>query len=165
MGALGSIDAVVAHDRAEMVILFGAVAPGRLGAPLDAPVFRVVSPFVAADLADLDLNATDVLKRAVDGLFFAQANVVSVADLPDVAVPEGTQLLVADPAVTDAVRSIYEPLFGDVEVVPAKIRIDGIDVEVILGRTFLEQLRGESAPAVAGSGGDESTDATVDDDN
>jgi hypothetical protein len=165
VGALGSIDAVVAHDRAEMVILFGGVAPGRLGAPLDAPVFRVVSPFDAADLAAVDLNPTDVLKRAVDGLFFAQANIVSVADLPDVAVPEVTQLLVADPAVTDAVRSIYEPLFGDVEVVPAKVRIDGIDVEVTLGRTFLEQLRGESAPAVAGSGGDESTDATGDDDN
>ena len=37
------IDAVVAHDRAEMLMVFGAIAPGRLGAPLDAPTFRVVS--------------------------------------------------------------------------------------------------------------------------
>jgi hypothetical protein len=148
-----------------MVILFGSVAPGRLGAPLDAPVFRVVSPFDATDLDGTGLNSTDVLKRAVDGLFFAQANVVSVAELSAIEVPEVTQLLVADPAVTDAVRSIYEPLFGDVEVVPAKVRIDGIDVEVTLGRTFLRQLRGESAPVVAGSVGDDSTDATGDDDN
>jgi hypothetical protein len=44
------------------------------------------------------------------------------------------------------------------------VRIDGIDVEVTLGRSFLEQLRGDSSPSVAGSGDDESTDATGDDD-
>lgn len=164
VGALGPVDAVVAHDRAEMVMMFGAAAPGRLGAPLDAPVFRVVSPFTEADLEALDLNSSDVLKRAIDGLFFAQANIVSVADLADVEVPEVTQVLVADPTVTGAVRKVYAPLFGEIEVIPATVRIDGIDVEVTLGRSFLEQLRGDSVPGVAGSGDDESTDATADDD-
>jgi hypothetical protein len=164
VGALGSVDAVVAHDRAEMAMLFGAAAPGRRGAPLDAPVFRVVSPFAEADLEGLDLSSSDVLKRAIDGLFFAQANVVSVADLADADVPEVTQVVVADPEVSDAVREVYAPLFGEIEVVPATVRIDGIDVEVTLGRSFLEQLRGDSSPSVAGSGDDESTDATGDDD-
>ena len=163
VGALGSIDAVVAHDRAEMVMLFGAAAPGRLGAPLDAPVFRVVSPFEAGDLDELGFNSSDVLKRAIDGLFFAQANIVSVADLPGSEVPEVTQVLVADADVTAAVREVYAPLFGEIEVVPATVRIDGIDVEVTLGRSFLEQLRGESLAVVAGSEDDESTDATGDD--
>lgn len=163
VGALGSLDAVVAHDRAEMAMLFGAAAPGRLGAPLDAPVFRVVSPFDQEDLEELGLNSSDVLKRAIDGLFFAQANIVSVADLPGSEVPEVTQVLVADAAVTGAVREVYAPLFGEIEVVPATVRIDGIDVEVTLGRSFLEQLRGESLAAVAGSEDDESTDATGDD--
>lgn len=158
VGALGPVDAVVAHDRAEMIILLGAVAPGRLGAPLDAPVFRVVAPFTDVDLDGLGLNQTDVLKRAVDRLFFAQANIVSVAEVGDVAVPDVTQVLVADAEVIDAVRSVYEPLFGEIEVVPATVRIDGIDIEVTLGRTFLEQVRGESADAVAGSEDDAGTD-------
>jgi hypothetical protein len=163
VGALGPTDVVVAHDRAEMVMLFGAAAPGRLGAPFDAPVFRVVSPFDEGDLEGLDLNSSDVLKRAIDGLFFAQANIVSVADLPDSDVPEVTRVLVADAEVTSAVREVYAPLFGEIEVVPATVRIDGIDVEVTLGRSFLEHVRGDSAPPVAGSEGDESTDATADD--
>lgn len=145
-------------------MLFGAAAPGRLGAPLDAPVFRVVSPFSEDDLEGLGVNSSDVLKRAIDGLFFAQANIVSVADLADAEVPEVTQVLVVDASVSDAVREVYAPLFGDIEVVPATVRIDGIDVEVTLGRSFLEQLRGDSASGVAGSEDDESTDATADDD-
>lgn len=151
---------MVAHDRADMTILFGAIAPGRLGAPLDAPVFRVVSSFTDRDLEPLGLNQTDVLKRAVDRLFFAQANIVSVADLAGGSVPDVTRLEVADGEVIDAVRSVYEPLFGEIEVVEAAVRIDGIDIEVILGRTFLDELRGESATGVAGFGGDDDGDAS-----
>lgn len=158
-GALGSAAAVVAHDRAEMIMVFGATAPSRLGAPLDAPIFRVVAPFTADDLADLELNRSDVLKRAIDRLFFAQANVVSVADLSDEAVPEITRVLVADPTVVDAVREVYEPLFGEIEVAPATVKIDGVDVEVTLGRSFLEELRGDSAPVVAGSGSNDESEA------
>ena len=158
VGALGETDVVVAHDRAEMLLVFGAVAPGRLGAPLDAPVFRVVAPFPTESLDEVGLNQSDVLKRAIDRLLFAQANVVSVADLPGSPVPDVTRLEVADPAVIDAVTTVYEPLFGAIEVVPADVRIDGIDIEVTLGQSFLEQLRGESSPDVAGSGGDESSD-------
>ena len=59
-------------------------------------------------------------------------------------------------------RTIYEPLFGEIEVVPAKVRIDGIDIEVTLGRTFLEQLRGELSSGVAGFEDDDATDSTDD---
>jgi hypothetical protein len=153
VGALGPVDVVVTHDRAELAIVLGAVAPGRLGAPYDAPVFRVVSHYTGDDLDGLGLNVADVLKRAVDRLFFAQVNVVSVADIPDAEVPEVTQVVVADPAVVDAVRTTYALLFGEIEIVPADVRIDGIDIEVTLGRTFLEELRGDSDPTVAGSVG------------
>ncbi|MFW2334207.1 hypothetical protein, partial [Ilumatobacter sp.] len=162
VGALGPVDAVVAHDRADMAILFGSTAPGRLGAPLDAPVFRVMASFSDDDLESLGLNQTDVLKRAIDRLFFAQANIVSVADVTGGPVPDVTRLEVADGEVIEAVRSVYEPLFGEIEVVEAAVRIDGIDIEVILGRTFLDELRGETAADVAGSGGDDDGDASDD---
>ncbi len=162
VGILGPVDSVVAHDRADMTILFGATAPGRLGAPLDAPVFRVVASFTDADLEPLGLNQTDVLKQAIDRLFFAQANIVSVADVEGEPVPDVTRLEVADGEVIDAVRSVYEPLFGEIEVVEAAVRIDGIDIEVILGRTFLDQVRGETASGVAGFGSDDDSDANDD---
>jgi hypothetical protein len=123
-------------------------------------VFRVVASFTDSDLEPLGLNQTDVSKRAVDRLFFAQANIVSVADLAGEPVPDVTRLVVADGGVIDAVRSVYEPLFGEIEVVEAEVRIDGIDIEVILGRTFLDELRGELAADVAGSGGDDDSDAS-----
>ncbi len=159
---LGPTDAVVSHDRAENVIVFGAIAPSRLGAPLDAPIFRVVAPFTDDDLAELSLNRSDVLKRAIDRLFFAQANVVSVADISDEAVPEVTRLLVSDTTVVKAVREVYEPLFGEIDVEPAAVTIDGVDVEVTLGRSFLDELRGESSAAVAGSGSDDEPDPNDD---
>ncbi|MEO6652652.1 MAG: hypothetical protein ABIP17_08345 [Ilumatobacteraceae bacterium] len=157
VSVLGPAAAVVAHDRAEVIIVFGAIAPSRLGAPLDAPIFRVVAPFTADDLADLGLNRADVLKRAIDRLFFAQANVVSVADISDEEVPDITRVLVADPTIVAAVREVYEPLFGEIEVAPAAVKIDGVDVEVTLGRSFLEELRGDSSPVVAGSGSNDDT--------
>jgi len=154
VGVLGPVESVVAHDRADMTILLGSIAPGRIGAPLDAPVFRVVASFTDADLEPLGLNQTDVLKRAVDRLFFAQANIVSVADVVGGPVPEVTRVEVADAEVIDAVRSVYEPLFGEIEVVEAEVRIDGIDIEVVLGRTFLDEVRGETA----GDGSDVASD-------
>ncbi len=162
-GALGPADAVVAHDRAQMAILFGAIAPSRLGAPLDAPVFRVVSPFTDADLDGVDLNRSDVLKRAIDGLFFAKANVVSVADIGTEPVPDVTQVRVADEQVIDAVADLYEPLFGEIDIQVASVQIDGIDIEVTLGRSFLDFLRGDWSPVVAGSVGDDDPDTSDDD--
>lgn len=152
-GADGSAaDAVVAHDRAEMLMVFGSVAPSRLGAPLEAPVFRVVSGFSASDLDDLDLNRADVLKQAIDRLLFVQVNIVAVADLPDSGAPDTTQIVVADPEIVAGVEETYRELFGGVEVVVADVTIDGVDIEVRLGRSFLDELRGDPAEDVAGSG-------------
>ncbi len=143
---------VVAHDRAELLMVFGAVAPARLGAPLEAPSFRVVSGFDDDDLAGTGLNRADVLKQSIDRLLFVKVNVVSVADLPDVDVPEQTQIVVTDPDVVDGVVETYGDLFGGVEVGLAEVAVEGVDIEVTLGRSFLDELRGDSGADVAGSG-------------
>ena len=83
-----------------------------------------------------------------------------VAKLKDHGKALYTCMLNPDGGVIDAVRSVYEPLFGEIEVVEAAVRIDGIDIEVLLGRTFLEELRGELGSDVAGSGGDDDGDAS-----
>ena len=152
----------VAHDRAELLMVLGAVAPGRLGAPLEAPSFRIVSGYTDDAVGSLELNRSDVIKRAIDRLLFVQVNIVSVADLPGETVPEVTRLLVADPEIAGGVEETYADLFGEIEVVAAETAIDGVDVEVVLGRSFLDELRGESGDVVAGSGGDANDDTTDD---
>jgi hypothetical protein len=158
------VDAVVAHNRSETLMAFGAVAPGRLGAPIDGPTFRVVSGYTDSDLDGLDQNRSDVLKLAIDRLLFNRTNVVAVADLPDAGAPEITQFRVADPLIVDDVRAAFGDLFGASEVSVADVVIEGVDIELELGRSFVENIRGESDDVVAGSGDDASTE-TNDDDN
>jgi hypothetical protein len=122
-----------------------------MGAPLDAPSFRIVSGYSSDDLDDLGLNNADVLKRAIDGLIFTQVNVVSVADVAGSEVPEVTRIVVADPSVIEGVEQTYGPLFGEIEVVAAEVVIEGVDIEVTLGKSYLGELGGSNAAGVAGS--------------
>lgn len=156
------VDAAVAHDRAEMLMVFGAVAPGRMGAPLDAPSFRIVAGYRDEDLSTLELNNADVLKQAIDKLLFVKVNIVSVADLPTAGVPDLTQIEVADPDVLEAVAEGYEPLFGEIDVSVAEVVIDGVDIVVTLGRSFLDEVE---PVGVAISGDDVGSDSDDDSDD
>ncbi|MDJ0770579.1 MAG: hypothetical protein QNJ12_17430 [Ilumatobacter sp.] len=140
----GSVDAAVAHDRAEVAMVLGAIAPGRLGAPLEGPRFRVLAGYSSGDLSTLPgdgVNTGDVLKVAIDRLIFARVNVLSVADMREAGVPDVTLVEVADPSVIDAVEEEYSKLLGEVDVRATDVAIDGIDIEVTLGRSFLEEVR------------------------
>ena len=70
------------HDRAETLIVMGAVAPARVGAPLESPSFRVVMGFTDAELEAAGVTGSDVLQQAVNRLLFSKVNVVSVAAAP-----------------------------------------------------------------------------------
>jgi hypothetical protein len=156
-------DAVAVHDRAEMLMVMGAVAPGRVGAPLDAPSFRVTSGFADADLQALGLRNSDVLNQAIDRLLFAQVNVVSVAQLPGSTVPEHSTFVVADASTIDGVRQQYEGIFGtDIDVRAAEVLIDGVDIELVLGRDFLATMP-DPAAANVGSQDDASTETSESD--
>jgi hypothetical protein len=165
-GAAGAAASVVVHDRAEMLMVMGAVAPGRVGAPLAAPTFRVTSGFDDAELAALGYRNSDVLNQAIDRLLFAQVNVVSVAALPAAqlpggAVPERSTFVVADPDVIDGVREQYEGIFGsDIEVRAADVLIDGVNIELILGRDFLTTVQARGGANVESSGADAAAPAT-----
>lgn len=152
--ALGpdTADAVVVHDRAEMLMVMGAVAPGRVGAPLAAPTFRVVSGFSDDEVAAVGLRNSDVLNQAIDRLLFAQVNVVSVAQLPGTEVPEHSTFIVADPQIIDGVRAQYEGIFGtDIEVRAADVLVEGINIQLVLGRDFLTTVQAPATPGVGSS--------------
>lgn len=154
----GDIDAIVAHNRSETLMTFGAIAPSRLGAPIDGPTFRVVSSYDDEDLGELNENRSDVLKLSIDRLLFQRTNVVAVADLPGDGAPDVTQFRVADPLLVDDVRDVFGGLFGPSEVTAADVIIDGIDIEVELGLSLIDELVVETGDVVAGSEGDASTD-------
>lgn len=157
------VPSVVAHNRSETLMAFGAVAPGRLGAPVDAPTFRVISGYAEAELEGLGKNRSDVMKLALDRLLFTKANIVAVTDLPGAGAPDITAIRVADPLIVDDVTAVYGDLFGASEVTVAAVVTDGVDIEIELGYSFIEQLRAEMTDAVAGSDDNDQEDADSED--
>ena len=158
----GSKDAVVVHDRAETLIVMGAVAPARVGAPLEAPSFRVVMGFTDAELQAAGVSSSDVLQQAVNRLLFSKVNVVSVADIPGSTVPDHSTFSVVDATTIDGVRKEYEKGFGtDIVVVPAQTRIDGIDIDLTIGRDFLQEVSASAAADVTGSTENDGTEPTT----
>lgn len=164
-------DSAVLVDRAEMLMVFGGVAPARLGAPLDSPIFRIVNQLTDADTDALGRTPADLTKTVVNVLMFTKVNVVSVVDGAAGDAPAVTQVRVSDPSLFDVLEELYEPHFGELEVVAADVAIDGIDAEIVLGRSFVERLASDSPSGVAGSSGgagdgaDENTDATTEQDD
>ncbi len=161
------VDSVSVHDRSELLMVIGAVAPGRVGAPLEAPSFRVAMGFTDDDLEPLGLRGSDVLKQAIVRLLFARVNVVSVAELPGSEVPEHTTFRVSDATVIDGVRQTYSEVFGNaIEVEVADVLLDGVDIQLTLGRDFLDEversLASENADVLAGSGADDTSSSTPD---
>jgi hypothetical protein len=106
--------------------------------------FRIETSFTAGDLGDLDANSADVAYDAITRLLFVQANVVSVVTRSG-EVPEITQAFVADRSRIDVVEDNYPLVFGELEVHPATERITGVDVVVVLGRSYLDKYGDEPA--------------------
>ncbi len=142
-GVLGAaVPSVVSHDRAEIAIVFGAAAPGRRSATIDAPTVRVVARFDDAQAGEVGArNRTVLAKPAVDALLTIPVNLVSFADLSDDGgeVPAVTRVEVADPAAIDMITALIGDHLGEVEVVAAEHPIDGVDIEIVLGEAYRDQ--------------------------
>lgn len=125
-GVVGG-DGVVFHDWSEMLVVMAQIAPSRVAAPLAASTVRVVSP-----------GGVDMAIEAVDRLGLAGLNVVSVdttvADLPPV-----TRVLVASVDAVEAAAD-FSAVVGTVETDVADPRIEGVDVIIELGETFVADL-------------------------
>lgn len=149
-----AVQAVVAHDRAETLMVLASVAPARIGAPLEAPTFRVVSRFTDEQLEAVGLNRADVLKAALDRLLFIGANIVSVVDAGDGAAPDATLMELADVATAPTVEDAYGSIFGDIEVDAVDVPIEGVDITVTLGNAFLDHAGSALTVDVASSTAD-----------
>ncbi len=134
---------VVIPDRADLLLVFGRIAPARLGSPNPSHAFRIESSLTDADTASVGVTATAVVLDVIGRLLYVQANVVSVAS-PEGSAPEVTQVIVADENIRATVEELYPLLFGKIEVVAAEQRIEGIDVVLVLGQSYVEFLAGGS---------------------
>jgi hypothetical protein len=151
-GVFGSevADGVVVLDRAETLVVFGGIAPARMGSPLDAPNFRIVNGYAEADTVGLGSTPADLSVLVVNVFRYAKNNVVSVATVDGSSVPDVTQVRVSDPSLLEQFAAVYEPYLGTLEVSFEDAAIEGVDGEIVLGRSFLDRLARDRVEEPAG---------------
>jgi len=131
-------DSVVAHDRGEVALVFASIAPARRGAPLDGPTARIVSGFSDDDAASVGMNRSDLMIAAIHAVLATDTNVVSVVDMPGAGVPDHTRVQVGDERDIEVVWSLLGDTFGDMQVVVVDQPIQGVGMEIFLGRDYLD---------------------------
>lgn len=135
-----------ALDRAEVLTLFGHVAPSRVAAPNTGYTVLVRSPYDDEQLAGL--SRYDVAYAATSALLGQEANVLSV-DTTEGDAEAATIIEVADDSMKAAAEQLAAP-FGDVDVRVADRRVAGVNMIVTLGTDYLTIVQATSRP----SGGD-----------
>jgi hypothetical protein len=130
---------VVVLDRAELALVFGQIAPGKVAAPNPALTFRVESPFEDADREGSGLTNDELAYRAISRLLFVRGNVLSVDTTPG-DVPAKTTVEVADESLVAGVRNTRTYL-GPIDVRVAEVRIVGVDAIIRLGESYFDFVR------------------------
>ena len=142
---------VVVIDRADTVLVFAQISPSLVSTPNTGFKMRVEGQYtqdqLAASAGLYDTNS-DLARELVGRLLFLQANIVSV-DTSETGAPDVTIIEVADPALYDETVRAGEILFGPSEVRVATTLIEGVDIVVTLGTSYLDR---EVAAAAATNG-------------
>ncbi len=166
---------VTVLDRADTNLTFAQISPGLVSTPNVGRNLRIEARFDDEQLAAEGLDRDDVtplMVELVGRMNFLQANVVSVDTRPGAA-PELTVVEVVDARLVEESEEAGPLLFGDVEVRVAETVLDGVDVIVTLGESFLdfeaERDAGDDddvdVPPFSGGGTDTTDPATTVDDD
>ncbi len=116
-------------DRAEAVMVFGIVAPGNMSAPATGLVWRIEAP-----------SGHDAqVKYAVELILYLGGNVQSVYLEGPAQVQ--TNMILYDPRF-DQATTAAQKVFGDVKLGTPDQRIEGVDVVLQLGSSFLDANSG-----------------------
>ena len=111
-------------DQSEAVFVFASVAPGQMSSPKLGPIFRVEAP------PGYDLQ----VKLTIDKLLFVGVNVVSVDTTS--ASRADTVFLVPDEVDRNRTR-VADGIFGTIVFEEPTVRVDGVNVTLILGTDYL----------------------------
>lgn len=118
-------DPLVMLDRADAVFVFASIAPGSMSGPAAGLLFRLEAP------PGYDAE----VKRTVEVLLYFGGNVVSVDST--IAPRPDTVFIVPDEVNRDEAEAT-NGIFGDFSFVEPQVRIDGVDLTVVLGTEYLE---------------------------
>lgn len=111
-------------SRAEALLVFGSIAPGSVSPPAPGLIFRLEAP----------PGYEAEVQRTIAKLVFLGGNVVSV-DLTKQPQPD-TVFIVPD-EINRAEAGTTNAIFGDFTFEEPTVRIDGVDLTVILGTDYL----------------------------
>jgi hypothetical protein len=164
--AINPTDAdVVVLDRADAALVFAQVSPALVSTPNPGLKIRVVAQYTDDQLAQTDGlfdSTSDVARGFIDQMLALQNNVVS-ADTADLGAPEITLIEVTDPRRLEETRAAAEVLFGQAEVRVADVVLEGVDLQVTLGMTYLIREMVRVGVGVDEAPGVEPGDTTPDD--
>lgn len=139
----GSDGALVFYDWAETLLVASHLAPNRVTAPSASAVVRLLVPFTDDDLEGTGRSVSDVAVVAVRRLSDVGLNVVSVSTGVNDDVTQAEELTEVwtgdESSVTEAAASFSE-LLGEVVAREGDYVVDGVDVVIILGTSFLSDL-------------------------
>ena len=144
---------VVLIDRRDSNLVFAQVSPGLVSTPNTGLTVRIVANFTDDEFAEADSvydSSSDLAIALISQLLFLGGNVASVDTTPTGA-PPITIIEVADERQLQESIEAAEVLFGEAEVRVSEKVIEGVDVEIILGMSYLqhERERLAAAPTIA----------------
>jgi hypothetical protein len=150
---------VVLIDRRDSALVFAQISPGVVSTPNLGLKVRIVANFTDDELAvaeDLYGSSSDVVFALIGRLLFLSANIVSV-DTAASGIPPVTIIEVADERQLQATVDAVGSLLGEVEGRVADTVLEGVDVEITLGQSYLEHELGRATSGL--SDAPEQTDA------
>jgi hypothetical protein len=132
---------VVVLDRNDSVLVFAQVSPSLVSTPNTGSKVRVEVTFTDDQLDQSDglyETNSDIARELIGLVLYLQGNVVSV-DTSATEAPDVTLVEVTDPALLEEATKTAELLFGPSEVRLATTVLEGVDLVVTLGRSYLER--------------------------
>ena len=131
---------VVLIDRRDSTLVFSQVSPGLVSTPNTGLKARIVANFTDAELATTDGlydSSSDLVVELIGRLLFLSGNIVSV-ETAGTGVPPVTIIEVVDESQLEETIAAAETLLGGAEVRVASTVLEGVDVEITLGMSYLE---------------------------
>ncbi len=131
---------VVLIDRRDSTLVFAQVSPALVSTPNTGLKARIVANFTEDELEASDGlydSSSEVAIELIGRLLFLSGNVVSV-ETAETGVPELTLIEVLDESQLEETIAAAETLLGGAEVRVATTVLEGVDVQITLGLSYLE---------------------------
>lgn len=131
---------VVLIDRRDSTLVFAQVSPALMSTPNTGLKARIVANYTDEELATADSlyeMPSEVAIELIGRLLFLSGNIVSV-ETAATGAPPVTLIEVVDESQVQEAIDAAETLLGGAEVRVASTVLEGVDVQITLGMSYLE---------------------------